>query len=178
VVVTDKDIIAVGVRGKSSCCSTRADGRPRWDYDSRNDMHWGFWPMVVAPLAAMNDDPCASLMCTAARWSTASGPTRGPDGRDAERFYWTIPGTSTDRRSPGPATCWSIADIPEGKVQWSRAARRRDAMDIKDELGGVTLDGDSVFLVASYQYTTMAGSRLRARHGRSAGVGRPNPSDL
>jgi len=130
-----------GRAGKSSVLhALELTGAPRWDYDSRNDMHWASGPWC-SPLAAMNDDPMCFVDVHSGKMVHSFGPIVGPDGRRRRALLldhtWHIHGP--------PLHLTGCVYRRHSRGQGSVGAeppRRRDPMDIKDELGGVTLDGD------------------------------------
>jgi outer membrane protein assembly factor BamB len=142
------------VRGKSSMLhALDLDGTLRWEHDTRTDLHFAFWPIVTGSLAGINDDGTFFLDPASGKMVHNLGlDSWGQMSTDGERLYWT-----NTWHVHGPAL-YIMASSAKAEPLW-KASRYggTSPMDMMDDLGGVTLDHDTVFQVANYKFASFSG---------------------
>ncbi|RYE86904.1 MAG: hypothetical protein EOO75_15150, partial [Myxococcales bacterium] len=154
VVASATGLFAAGVRGKSSTLhALDLDGSPRWEHDTRTDLHFAFWPIVTDTLAGINDDGTFFLDPRSGKMVHNLGlDSWGQMSTDGERLYWT-----NTWHVHGP-NLYIAASSARAEPLWKASKYGGSApMDMMDDLGGVTLDGDTVFQVANYKFASISG---------------------
>lgn len=154
VVSTGEGLYATGLRGKSSMLhGLNLDGSPRWDHDTRTDLHFAYWPIVAHGVVGMNDDGAFFLDPQTGKMRFNQGlDSWGQIAADAERFYWT-----NTWHVHGPAL-YLLASTPLTEPLWKQNKYGGTTpMDMMDDLGGVAVDGDAVFQTANYKFASFSG---------------------
>lgn len=153
-VATEDGLFVVGLRGKSSMLhGLGLDGSPRWEHDTRTDLHFACWPMVAHGLAGMNDDGAFFLDLTTGKIRINQGlDSWGQLAADGERFYWT-----NTWHVHGPALFLG-AFSQAGEALWKQSKYGGSSpMDMMDDLGGVALEGGAVYQVSNYKFASFSG---------------------
>ncbi|MCS6898463.1 MAG: PQQ-binding-like beta-propeller repeat protein [Myxococcales bacterium] len=154
VVATEEGLYATGLRGKSSMLhGLNLDGTPRWDHDTRTDLHFAFWPLVAHGVVGMNDDGTFFLDPTSGHIKINLGlDSWGQMTADTNQFYWV-----NTWHVHGPAL-YVGAFSPSGEALWKQNKYGGAVpMDMMDDLGGVALDGNIVFQAANYKFASFSG---------------------
>lgn len=154
VVATDEGLYATGIRGKSSMLhGVELNSSPRWDYDTRTDLHFAYWPIVAHDVVGMNDDGAFFLDLKTGKMRINQGlDSWGQMAADKERFYWT-----NSWHVHGPAL-YLGAFSSTGESLWKQSKYGGSApMDMMDDLGGVALDGALVFQASNYKFASFSG---------------------
>jgi outer membrane protein assembly factor BamB len=154
VVATEEGLYATGLRGKSSMLhGLNLDGSPRWEHDTRTDLHFAFWPLVAHGVVGMNDDGTFFLDPVTGKMKINLGlDSWGQMTADADRFYWV-----NTWHVHGPAL-YVGAFSPGGDSLWKQNKYGGSVpMDMMDDLGGVALDEGVVFQAANYKFASFSG---------------------
>ncbi len=141
-------VYATGAIGDSPA-AWRLDvqGRHQWTFDSRVDIHRAHWATLALGSMLLNDDGLYLIDPDTGKNQFNRGlDAWGQSLSDGSRFYmvnsWHV---------GGPPLFVGAFDR-EGNGIWKQFLRGRVMGDVMDDVGGIALDGDTLYFAADYKF--------------------------